>query len=203
MKYILIALLAYLLGSSNMAYYISKLKKVEMRGGGSGNLGASNATVLLGWWAGILVAVHDIGKSVLAVVLARHFFPELPHAGAAAGVASVLGHIFPFYLKFRGGKGFASYIGMILALNWKYALVILALVVVVTVVTDYIVMGTTLTIVSSPIYFGLTSGSALLAGILFVATAVIIYKHRENYVRIYKGTELGLRSAIRGDNRVK
>lgn len=203
MRYILVITLAYLLGGSNMAYYISKMKRVEMRGGGSGNLGASNATILLGWWAGILVAVHDIGKSVLAVLLAKAFFPDLDHAGAVAGVASVLGHIFPFYLKFKGGKGFASYIGMILALNWKYALVILALVVVVTVVTDYIVMGTTLTIVSSPIYFGLTSGSLLLGLILFVATAVILYKHRKNYVNIYKGTELGLRSAIRGDNRVK
>ena len=203
MGYILVILLGYLLGCSNMAYYVARLKKVEIRSGGSGNLGASNATILLGWWAGILVAVHDIGKSVLAVMLAKLFFPDLAHAGAVAGVASVLGHIFPFYLKFKGGKGFASYIGMILALNWKFALVILALVVVVTVVTDYIVMGTTLTIVTSPIYLGLTSGSLLLAAILCIATAVIIYKHRKNYVNIYKGTELGLRSAIRGDNRVK
>lgn len=203
MQYILVISLAYLLGSSNMAYYISRHQKVEIREGGSGNLGASNATILLGWRAGVLVAVHDIGKSLLAVLLARYFFPELPHVGAVAGVTSVMGHIFPFYLKFKGGKGFASYIGMILALNWKFALVVLALVVVVTVLTDYIVMGTTLTIVSSPIYLGLTSGSLLLAAILCVATAVIIYKHRMNYVRICKGTELGLRGAIRGDNRVK
>lgn len=203
MQYILVISLAYLLGSSNMAYYISRYQKVEIREGGSGNLGASNATILLGWRAGVLVAVHDIGKSLLAVLLARYFFPEQPHVGAVAGVTSVMGHIFPFYLKFKGGKGFASYIGMILALNWKFALVVLALVVVVTVLTDYIVMGTTLTIVSSPIYLGLTSGSLLLAAILCVATAVIIYKHRMNYVRICKGTELGLRGAIRGDNRVK
>lgn len=203
MGYLIVILLGYLLGCSNMALYISNAKKVDMRSGGSGNLGASNATVLLGWGAGILVAVHDIGKSILAVMLARLLFPELEHAGAAAGVASVLGHIFPFYLKFRGGKGFASYIGMILALNWKFALVILALVVLVTVVTDYIVAGTTLTIISSPVYLGLTSGSWLLAAILCVATVVILYKHRMNYVNIYKGKELGLRGAVRGDNRVK
>lgn len=203
MKYIPVILLGYLLGCSNMALYISKMKKVDLRGGGSGNLGASNATILLGWRAGILVAVHDIGKSVLAVLLAKLLFPELSHAGAAAGVASVLGHIFPFYLKFKGGKGFASYIGMILALNWKFALVILALVVLVTVITDYIVAGTTLTIVASPIYLGLTAGSWLLAAILCIATAVILYKHRMNYIRIYKGEELGLRGAVRGDNRIK
>lgn len=203
MGYLIVVVLGYLLGSSNMAYYISKLKHVDARSGGSGNLGASNATVLMGWWAGIAVALHDIGKSALAVILTQLIFPELPFIGAAAGVASVLGHIFPFYLKFQGGKGFASYLGMILALNWKFALVIMVLVVIVTVVTDYIVAGTTLTILSAPIYLGLASRSLILAGILCIATVVILYKHRANYVRIFKGTELGLRSAIRGDNRIK
>lgn len=203
MKYILVILLGYLLGSSHMAHYLSKLKKVDLRSGGSGNLGGSNVTVLMGWKAGILTTVHDVAKAMLAVWLARLIFPDVTHAGAIAGVAAVMGHIFPFYLKFRGGKGFASYIGMILMLNWKFALVIIGLVVLVTVVSDYIVMGTTLTVVSSPIYFGLTSGSLMMAAILCVASAMIIYLHRANYVRIYKGTELGLRSAIRGDNRVK
>lgn len=203
MGYLIVILAAYLMGCSNMALYLSKIKKVDMRGGGSGNLGASNATILLGWKAGILTAVHDIGKTALAVILAKLLFPGLEHIGAVAGVASVLGHIFPFYLKFKGGKGFASYLGMILALNWKFALVIMALVVLVTVVTDYIVAGTTLTILVSPVYLGIASGSLLLAAILCIATAVIIYKHRMNYVNIYKGRELGLRGAIRGDNRVK
>lgn len=203
MGYILVILGAYLMGCSSMALYLSKLKKVDFRAGGSGNLGASNATILLGWGAGILVAVHDIAKSALAVILARWLFPELPYVGAVAGVASVLGHIFPFYMKFKGGKGFASYVGMTLALNWKFALVIMALVVVVTVVTDYIVAGTTLTIVSAPIYLGIAGHSLMLALILCIATAVILYKHRMNYVRIWKGTEIGLRSTAKGEQRVK
>lgn len=203
MGYILVILGAYLMGCSSMALYLSKLKKVDFRAGGSGNLGASNATILLGWGAGILVAVHDIAKSALAVILARWLFPELPYVGAVAGVASVLGHIFPFYMKFKGGKGFASYVGMTLALNWKFALVIMALVVLVTVVTDYIVAGTTLTIVSAPIYLGIAGHSLMLALILCIATAVILYKHRMNYVRIWKGTEIGLRSTAKGEQRVK
>ena len=203
MNYLLIALMGYLLGCSHMAYYLSRLKKVDLRAGGSGNLGGSNVTVLMGWKAGILTTVHDVLKAMAAVWLARMLFPDADYAGAVAGVCAVLGHIFPFYLKFKGGKGFASYIGMILMLNWKFALIIIGLVVLVTVVTDYIVMGTTLTVVSSPVFFGLTSGSLLVAAILGVASLVILYLHRANYVRIYKGTELGLRSAIRGDNRVK
>ena len=194
---------AYLLGCSNLAYYISRFKEVDIRTGGSGNLGASNATALLGWKAGIAVALHDIGKSALAVILARLCFPDAPCIGAVAGVASVLGHIFPFYLKFKGGKGFASYFGMTLALSWKLALAIAVLVFLVTVITDYIVVGTTLTIVTVPVYLGVAQHSLLLALILCVATAVILYKHRINYVRIYKGTEIGLRSVMKGKHRVK
>ena len=203
MAYILIVLAAYLMGCSNLALYISKMKQVDIRTGGSGNLGASNATALLGWRIGILVALHDIGKAALAVMLAKLYFPELPLAGAVAGVASVLGHIFPFYLKFKGGKGFASYFGMTLALNWKFALVIALLVLLVTVITDYIVAGTTLTIVTVPVYLGIAEHSVLLALTLCIATAVIVYKHRMNYVRIYKGTEIGLRSVMKGKHRMK
>ena len=90
MGYLMVALGGYLLGCSSMALYISKLKKVELRDKGSKNLGASNAAVLLGWGAGITVAVHDIAKAVLAVVLARLLLPDLAYAGAVAGAACVL-----------------------------------------------------------------------------------------------------------------
>ena len=203
MGYLLVIAISYLLGCSNMALYLSKVKKVDFRAGGSGNLGASNAAALMGWSAGVTVALHDAGKSVLAVLLAKLLFPELPNIGAVAGVASVLGHIFPFYLKFKGGKGFASYIGMTLALNWKLALAIMVLVLVVTVLTDYIVVGTTLTILTVPVYLGIAEHSILLALILSIATAVIVFKHRMNYVRIYNGTEIGLRSVAQGKHRVK
>ena len=201
--YLAAALGAYALGCSNMAFYLSKLHKVDFRGGGSGNLGASNATILMGWKAGILVAIHDAGKALLAVLLANLFFPALPNVGAVAGIAAVLGHIFPAPLKLRGGKGFAPYVGMTLALNWKFALVVLGIVVLVTVITDYIVVGTTTTVLMVPSYLGWAHHSFLLAGILLIGTLVILYKHRENYVRMANGTEIGLRSAAKGERRIK
>ena len=201
MRYVIVVLLSYLIGCSSMALYLSRMKKTDVRQAGSGNLGTSNAVLLLGWRAGILVGLHDIGKAFLAVHLAQWQFPLLPHAGAVAGVACVLGHIFPFYLRFKGGKGFASYLGMTLALNWKFALIILIAVVVLTLLTDYIVVGTFTTVVSVPLYLGIARHSLLLAMILCIATAVILFKHRENLVRICRGTEIGLRSAIRGDHR--
>lgn len=203
MKYILVIALSYLLGSSNMAKYIAAIKKVDLSAGGSGNPGASNAVILMGWSAGVLTALHDIGKSALAVILARLIFPDLPLIGAVAGVSTVLGHIYPFWLKFRGGKGFASYLGLTIALNWKFAIAVLLLVVVVTLITDYIVAATTTTIVIVPIGLGILTQSILLPLILLIASAVIAWKHRDNYVRMYNGTEIGFRKAGRGDYRVK
>lgn len=201
MIYVLTGILSYLVGCSNMALYLFRLRKVDARAGGSGNLGASNTVILLGWWAGILVAVHDIGKAALCVWAARTLLPEVPYLGAVAGICAVLGHVFPFYLRFHGGKGFASYLGMTLALNWKLALVVLAGIVVVTLLTDYIVAGTTATIAIVPIWMGIVHHSLLLAAILLVGTAVIAHVHRMNYVRIIRGTEIGFRSAARGDHR--
>ena len=203
MQYILVIALSYLLGCSNMAVYLAKLNRVDLSAGGSKNPGASNAVILMGWRAGVLTAVHDIGKSALAVVLARLMFPDLPLIGAAAGVASVLGHIYPFWLKFKGGKGFASYLGMTIALHWKFAIAVLLLVVVVTLITDYIVAATTTTIVIVPIGLGLLTQSLLIPLILLVASAVIAWKHKDNYVRMYNGTEIRFRKAGRGDYRVK
>ena len=196
MGYMLAVLGAYLVGCSNMAIYLAKLKNVSLSGG-SGNPGTSNATLLMGWRAGILVGIHDIGKGLLAVLLSELIFPELAYIGAVAGVACVLGHIFPVFMKFRGGKGFASFIGMTLALNWKFALIILAVVVVVTLLTDYIVVGTVTTVVATPVAMGILTHSMMLVAIICVATVVILYKHQENYVRIWKGTEIGVSSAFK------
>ena len=179
MGYILAILSGYLLGCSNMAFYLEKLTKKSVRGGGSGNLGASNAVIRLGWKAGVLVGAHD-------------------------GVACVLGHIFPFYLKFKGGKGFASYVGVIFALDWRVAIAIILMIFLVTWLTDYIVAATVMATVSAPISIGIHNGKLILALILCLASAVILFRHRENLVRIFiKGTEIGFRSAAKGEHRVK
>lgn len=202
MQYLLSVFLGYLLGCSHMAYYISKLKKLDIRSAGSGNLGASNATVLFGWYSGVLVALHDIGKAFLAVWLAKSLFPGVEYAGAVAGIASVLGHIFPFYLGFRGGKGLASYFGMTLALSWKLALIVVAVVVLATLITDFISVGALSTIVVVPVYMGITTHNFVLVVILCIGTAVMFVKHWENIQRIARKEEIGLRSTIRGDKRV-
>ncbi len=203
MVYLIVCVIGYLLGCSNLAHLIAKMKGVDLASGGSGNPGASNATILMGWRAGVLVAIHDAGKALVAVIFAKILFPEAEGIGVVAGAACVLGHIFPVFLKFRGGKGFASYIGMMLALDWKFALIVIAAVILITIVLDYLVLGTTFTVISLPVYLIVVSAGwfAILAAC--TATAVIIFKHKVNYVRICKGTEIGLRSTMSGEHRVK
>lgn len=88
MHYLLILLIGYLLGCSNMAVYLAAAQNVDLRSGGSGNPGASNALILMGWRAGLLVGAHDIAKAVLAVLLCRLLFPTVPLAGALSGAAA-------------------------------------------------------------------------------------------------------------------
>ena len=90
---------------------------------------------------------------------------------------------------------------MALAVNWKCALVLMLVVVAVTLITDYIVVGTMTTIISFPAYMGWETHNFIIPLIILVASIVIIYKHRENLVRIYHGTEIGFRSANRGEHR--
>ncbi len=203
MGYLFAVIGGYLVGCSSMAFYLSKLKHVNLSKEGSGNLGASNTTILLGWKAGILVAVHDIVKAVAAVLLAQMMLPNLGHIGAVAGVSCVLGHIFPFYLKFRGGKGFASYFGVALAMDWKFALILAVILIFITLITDYIVCATITAAISIPIYLSFAAHSMPLLMILLIPTVVMLVKHRENYVRIYHGTEVGLRATRRGEHRIK
>lgn len=149
--YVLTVLGGYLLGCSSMAYYVSRWKKVNLSTNGSGNLGASNTTILLGWRMGILVALHDIFKGAAAVLLAKWLLPDLTYAPVAAGCACVMGHMYPFYLKGKGGKGFASYMGMLLALDWRLGLALIGVSLLVTFLSDYIVVGTLTTVVVGPV----------------------------------------------------
>lgn len=201
MGYLISILGAYLLGSVSLAYFMTKRKNIDARTSGTGNLGASNTKVLLGWGPAVLVAVHDIGKGVLAVLLAGILFPDLEYAGAAAGVACVLGHIFPFYLGFRGGKGLATFLGMTAALDWRVALGVALMLVLITVVTDYIALGTIAVSIAVPVVLLILTGDVGQVLILSLATVVMLVKHWKNLVRIKNGTEIGLRNS--GKHKVK
>ena len=203
MGYFLMIAMGYLLGSSSMTYYLGKLKNIDVRNHGTGNLGASNAAVTMGWGAAVLVAVHDIGKGLVAVWLAKFFFPELALVGELTGVACVMGHMYPFYLGFKGGKGLASFIGVTGGLHFPLAWAAGALLIAVTILSDYIALGTLSVVVAVPVALWLLTGDFVGPGVLLIASAVMAWKHRDNIKRILAGEEIGLRRTMKGKDRVK
>ena len=195
MKYIICILIGYLLGTINVAYIIGKIKGFDIRTKGSTNAGASNATITMGWRVGIIVGICDISKAFISVILVKSIFPDLYLSGIVAGLSCILGHIFPFYLKFKGGKGFASYLGMILALDWKFFLIMCTAIVIITLITDYIALATLTTVIVYPIYLIFTKIELIVPLLVAVVSVVMIFKHIGNIKRIMTGNEIGLRHA--------
>ena len=193
--YVLCACCGYFIGCHNLAHILSKRRGFDIRSVGSNNPGTSNTVITMGWKAGVMVGAHDIFKAFIPAVMAGFLLPQLPLASTIAGVAAVLGHIFPVTLGFRGGKGFAPYIGMLFALNWKFGLVIVVLIILITLITDYIALATFTTVISFPVYSALVVNHYWMSAIVAIASAVIVYRHLENIVRSANGTEIGLRRA--------
>ena len=196
------ALLGYLLGTPNPSLMLARLKGVDVTGGGTGNPGASNTALLMGVPLGLLVAFFDISKAILAVRLCKRLFRSAELAGVIGGVFCVLGHMFPFYRRFRGGKGFASYIGMILALDWRFVAYFLIPIALIMLLTDYLVFGNISTMVLFPIY-GVVRLGVFAAMLLFPLSFVMLCRHRENFAGIRRGDETHIRHRERSGFRLK
>ncbi len=200
--YVLGALVAYLLGSVNAALIVSKILKKDMTSAGSKNLGASNATITLGPKWGIVVGAFDIFKGFLVVFLARMIFTDCEYLPFVVSTAAIIGHVFPFYHKFKGGKGFATLIGSILGYNVIAFAVGIVLIVVITFSTDYIVFATVTLAVGFPVFVGIYTGNPVNSAILALGSLIIILKHLENFKKIARKEEIGIRSALSKKNRI-
>ncbi|QUW22422.1 glycerol-3-phosphate acyltransferase [Sporosarcina sp. Marseille-Q4063] len=186
----------YFLGCLHGARIAQIISGVNLKTEGVKNFGASNATIVLGKKFGALVAAIDIGKGVLAVILARTIAVQSNLSDEnsiilifAAGAAVVLGHIFPFYMNFNGGKGTATVIGILFGINWIFGLIAFVVFVVVALVTDYLIFGVLMLYISLFIFamwFSAGIWSPMIALSLFV---IAILKHFENIQRMKKGDE--------------
>ena len=190
MKYILCVLIGYLIGTVNPSYIIAKLRGFDIREKGSKNAGASNALILFGKLLGVTCALLDIAKATLAIWLCEKLFPELTYSFAVTGVACILGHVFPFYMNLKGGKGLACLGGMILAFDWRVFLIMLAAEIVVAIATDYICFVPLTASAVFPIVYGIMRQDAWGALIIAVILPLMIYKHKENLKRIKQKTEM-------------
>lgn len=189
MSVFLCALMGYLIGCINPAYLIGKIKGVDIRQCGSGNAGASNAVITLGKKAGAVSAVFDVFKAYVVAKFAALIFPTVALAGELAAVSCIFGHIFPFSMGFRGGKGLACLGGTVLAFNGVVFLILFLVELLLAFIVNYIcVVPITASVVFPMIYFffiGRLGGTLLFS----LASAVILIKHVENLHRIRNGTE--------------
>ena len=204
-EWIIAILIGYLLGCVQTSYFISRwIKKKDIRSIGSGNAGASNVTVTMGFHFGILTAFVDVSKAFLSILCINYIFPDsnyLTDLRVLAGSMAIIGHIFPFFMNFQGGKGMASYIGLILALDFHFGLNVIIFLILSTVITDFIAVGSIFIYLIMPFFFlFLPEYTNTSFFILFLIGIVGVFKHWINIRRIISGEEIGLRSTMRKEH---
>lgn len=192
MEYLYCTVIGYLFGCLSPSYIISRIKNVDLREKGTGNLGATNTTMSLGRKFGVIVMIIDILKAFAAVKLCLFIF-EIKLAGVIAGTCAMLGHMFPFYLKFKGGKGLACFGGFVLALNIKQFLLLLIIGLVLSFVFNYGFMIPLSASLAFPVLTGIHYQSLLAFLVTAAGCVAVLCRHRENIRRIKDGTEVKFR----------
>lgn len=186
--YALCAVIGYALGCVSTGVIVSKLYgRIDIRNYGSGNAGMTNVMRTLGWVPSFLTFIGDALKGVLGALIGKWIGGELGmHIG---GICAILGHNWPALFRFRGGKGMSTSFGYILVLDWRIALVLLAIQVLVLLISGYMSLAS---ILSSCAFVGLVflfHESWYAIGGAFVACALALFSHRANMKRLAKGNE--------------
>lgn len=197
MEYFICGCIGYGLGCLNPAYFLSRWKHKDIRNTGTGNLGTTNTFINFGKGWGFFVLLFDVLKAFVAVHLCSRLFPELILAGVVSGCLAVIGHIFPFYTGFHGGKGIASFAGFVISVDVKVFLFLLAVGCVVAIVVNY---GCGISFAASALFpfiysYKLHSIAAFI--LLSVCSTVIIYKHMDNIRKIRAGEEMPIYQFLR------
>ncbi|MEX1030557.1 MAG: glycerol-3-phosphate 1-O-acyltransferase PlsY [Paenibacillaceae bacterium] len=197
MTSIVVIIASYLMGSLMFSVIMGKLVAgIDIRNHGSGNAGATNTLRIMGKGPAIIVFLLDIGKGVLAVWLAKWIVPDHYGVAVLCGIAVILGHNWPIWFNFRGGKGIATTIGMLLTLAFLPTLFAGIIAIITIVITRYVSLGSLLLTACLPVFiYGMDYPTELLWGSLAILVFAWV-KHRKNIVKLVKGTEnrIGSRS---------
>lgn len=184
--------LAYLLGSIPFGYLLVKtFRHQDIRTTGSGNIGATNVARSGAKGLGIATLLLDLFKAFLAVKIAQHLAPGNFDLATMAAVAAILGHVFPIWLGFRGGKGVASALGVFLALSPMTALCILIIFIVIFAITRYVSLASIIAALAIPLlalHFAHNMTPLVLFGFFFIPLLVVV-KHHQNIRRLLSGAE--------------
>lgn len=202
MKFLLCAIIGYIVGSLSPSALISRLKHDNLRERGTGNLGATNVTMVYGRTYGIIVMVFDIAKSFVVFKISQHliFHNEAKWAlvaGMLASGMSVVGHIFPFYMRFKGGKGVATFAGMVLAYDPLLVLLLIIVGFLLMVIFNY---GFMLTVSCAILFCVITTvieKDIWIFLITAVVAALITWKHLSNILKAGTPNEIRARDYMR------
>jgi len=199
---IIVAVCAYLIGSINFSVIISKkLAGFDVRQKGSGNAGTTNMLRSVGKGAAAITLVSDILKGVVAILFALLISWIAKNISGAllvqtAGIAVILGHTFPVFFEFKGGKGVATSLGVLICINWKVGLLCLVFAIIIMAVTRMVSAGSCTAAILYPVLtlFGVQKDFFIVAGesyLVFslILALIVIFNHRENIKRILTGKE--------------
>ncbi len=189
--------IAYLLGSINTSIIVSKLMgKADIRKSGSGNAGATNTLRVLGKGAAALVVLGDILKGVAAIIIARVAYSYFNVAGDKmlaqyfAALFVIVGHIYPLYFGFKGGKGVMTGVTTVFMLDWEIGVILLLIFIAVFVTSRYVSLGSCISSAMYPVLvYMFHSADIYFIGLSIIVALLSIYKHKSNIQRLIRGTE--------------
>ncbi len=197
MNILLAIIIGYLLGNINASYLLGKIfKGIDIREQGTSNAGAANAVIVMGWKLGAAVFIIDALKATVAMWIVKYINNGNTDLSVLAGVMAMFGHIYPVFLKLKGGKGIASILGIMLGLNFFIAVVLYIAIVLGAVITNYLVLGELLILILFPVAVYLLGYSNFAIVLIIFACLLSAYKLRENFSRTFKGTEQKLSSVL-------
>ncbi len=201
-KLIVVAVISYLLGSLNFGVILSKLKHDDVRKHGSGNAGTTNMLRNYGKFFAVLTIIGDMLKVAVAIFIALCMIKEKELASykifadnalimlkSWAGFFCVIGHIYPCFFKFKGGKGVATSGGMVFMVDWRIGLILLSMFIITVAITKYVSLGSILMAIFYPIYTFAFYISIPLTLIALIFSIIVIVKHKENIVKLLEHRE--------------
>lgn len=197
--YIIVAVIAYLLGSISFSVIISKkMAGFDVREKGSGNAGSTNVLRTVGKKAAVLTLICDVLKGVVAVLIATlvgKIWKDLDGALLVqlAGIFVIIGHTFPIFFKFKGGKGVATSLGVLLITNWQIGLICLVFALVLMALTQMVSVGSIGAAILYPVLTIFITQNYIVTGNYIISSIIIavlvVFKHRSNVKRLLSGTE--------------
>ena len=184
---VLCGIIGYLLGSINTSVITGKFYGVDVRQHGSGNAGATNTLRVLGKKAAIIVVIGDVLKGLITCIISNSIAGQT--GAIIGGAAAILGHNWPVYFGFKGGKGVLTSITVMFYLDWKISLILVGIFVVVVLISRYVSLGSVLGAIALPVLTILFGRDIKLVIFSIALAVIIVFKHQSNIKRLLNGTE--------------